>query len=457
MSSSPCVVAYARSRGGALASCGCFGTPDTPATLLHVVVDLVVRRGCRLRGGVGAVRGHDLHGARPRTTARRRAARGVGRRGLVVVPDARRARFVGGRRVGRSACRRDGDAHCDILDGTGRAHVELSRHPPFPTRIHQPVCVRRKRGGDRRRSRPRPEARHGLRCDLFVRRLTVRVWNDVLLGVHRFLLLCERGVQLLPDQHGDGGLVEGGQLVVLRRTPLLHGLQRHLPVHDRLRKRIPLLRHAVRRDELRLRSRTAAIRSWSDACSFGTANAIRTSPAWAASCAGWWHVCRLGRSIRPARPRWPSTTGRRSRTWPVGRRRHPHPRAGRRRRTVRWSPWRRVRTARGMPFSLRSGSSSPTATFPVMAMSRRPRSTSRSSAWPPPRRQGLLVRGRRRWHLHLRRCPVLRLHGRHGPQQADRGHGIDAEREWATGSWPPTVASSPSAMPCSTAPWEPPS
>ncbi len=36
------VVAYTRARGGALASCGCFGTPDTPATLLHVVVDLVV-------------------------------------------------------------------------------------------------------------------------------------------------------------------------------------------------------------------------------------------------------------------------------------------------------------------------------------------------------------------------------------------------------------------------------
>jgi Methylamine utilisation protein MauE len=35
------VVAYARARGGALASCGCFGTPDTPATLLHVAVDLV--------------------------------------------------------------------------------------------------------------------------------------------------------------------------------------------------------------------------------------------------------------------------------------------------------------------------------------------------------------------------------------------------------------------------------
>jgi hypothetical protein len=36
------VVAYARSKGGALASCGCFGTPDTPATLLHVVLDLVL-------------------------------------------------------------------------------------------------------------------------------------------------------------------------------------------------------------------------------------------------------------------------------------------------------------------------------------------------------------------------------------------------------------------------------
>jgi hypothetical protein len=36
------VVAYARSEGGALASCGCFGTPDTPATVLHVAVDLVL-------------------------------------------------------------------------------------------------------------------------------------------------------------------------------------------------------------------------------------------------------------------------------------------------------------------------------------------------------------------------------------------------------------------------------
>ena len=36
------VVAVVRRRGGALASCGCFGTPDTPATGLHVVIDLVL-------------------------------------------------------------------------------------------------------------------------------------------------------------------------------------------------------------------------------------------------------------------------------------------------------------------------------------------------------------------------------------------------------------------------------
>jgi hypothetical protein len=36
------LIAYARSRGGALASCGCFGTPDTPATQLHVVIDIVI-------------------------------------------------------------------------------------------------------------------------------------------------------------------------------------------------------------------------------------------------------------------------------------------------------------------------------------------------------------------------------------------------------------------------------
>ncbi len=33
-------VAYARSRGGSIATCGCFGTPDTPATGIHIALDL---------------------------------------------------------------------------------------------------------------------------------------------------------------------------------------------------------------------------------------------------------------------------------------------------------------------------------------------------------------------------------------------------------------------------------
>jgi len=35
-------VAVVLARGGPLASCGCFGKPDTPATRVHVVVDLVL-------------------------------------------------------------------------------------------------------------------------------------------------------------------------------------------------------------------------------------------------------------------------------------------------------------------------------------------------------------------------------------------------------------------------------
>ena len=36
------VSAYTRAHGGALASCGCFGTPDTPATYVHVAIDLAL-------------------------------------------------------------------------------------------------------------------------------------------------------------------------------------------------------------------------------------------------------------------------------------------------------------------------------------------------------------------------------------------------------------------------------
>ena len=36
------VVGYARARGGPLATCGCFGTPDTPPTLTHALIDAVL-------------------------------------------------------------------------------------------------------------------------------------------------------------------------------------------------------------------------------------------------------------------------------------------------------------------------------------------------------------------------------------------------------------------------------
>ena len=36
-----CITVYARTQGGALSTCGCFGRPDTPPTGLHVVLNVV--------------------------------------------------------------------------------------------------------------------------------------------------------------------------------------------------------------------------------------------------------------------------------------------------------------------------------------------------------------------------------------------------------------------------------
>jgi hypothetical protein len=51
-------VATALARGWALSSCGCFGTPDSPPTAVHVVVDLVLAAGAAaaaVRGGTAPV------------------------------------------------------------------------------------------------------------------------------------------------------------------------------------------------------------------------------------------------------------------------------------------------------------------------------------------------------------------------------------------------------------------
>jgi len=54
------VVAFARRRGGPLATCGCFGRPDTPPTGLHLVLDLVLA-GSAAAVAAGAPGGGSLH------------------------------------------------------------------------------------------------------------------------------------------------------------------------------------------------------------------------------------------------------------------------------------------------------------------------------------------------------------------------------------------------------------
>jgi len=56
-------VTLARARGGPLASCGCFGTPDTPATRTHVVVTLA------LAASAGVVAASGLSGWLPTSLA----------------------------------------------------------------------------------------------------------------------------------------------------------------------------------------------------------------------------------------------------------------------------------------------------------------------------------------------------------------------------------------------------
>jgi hypothetical protein len=60
------VLTAVRRSGGAIASCGCFGRPETPVTVLHIVADLCL---CAAAAGVAAsdLRGSTAHllGAQP--------------------------------------------------------------------------------------------------------------------------------------------------------------------------------------------------------------------------------------------------------------------------------------------------------------------------------------------------------------------------------------------------------
>ena len=68
-------------------------------------------------------------------------------------------------------------------------------------------------------------------------------------------------------------------------------------------------------------------------------------------------------------------------------------------------------------------------------------------------RPGLLAGGHGRRGLRLRGRRLLRLDGGHPAEPTHRGDGLDSRRPRATGWWPPTAASSPSATPSSTARW----
>ncbi len=54
------VVAFARMRGGPLATCGCFGRPDTPATRLHVAVNLALAGAAAVVAAAGVPNGGSI-------------------------------------------------------------------------------------------------------------------------------------------------------------------------------------------------------------------------------------------------------------------------------------------------------------------------------------------------------------------------------------------------------------
>ena len=95
----------------------------------------------------------------------------------------------------------------------------------------------------------KPGTAYGAICEC--REYRLRLQQHVLRGILRVLLRGERR-QLVSREHRDGRLVDGGQLVLLRRPTVLHGLQFHLRLRERLRQRLLVLRDGLRPDRVRL-------------------------------------------------------------------------------------------------------------------------------------------------------------------------------------------------------------
>ena len=175
--------AVIRAHAASLASCGCFGAPDTPVGAVHVVVNLA------LAAGAGWYAAASPHGAvwrvlstQPGAGAPLVLAAGAATgcallllTGLARLAAARRA--LGGER--RERCRRPGGV--------------VPRSAPVPAQRHRALGVRRQR---RRRRGARLRAASGVRLrrhlQLRQRRLRLRV--HLLRGVQRLLLHGERRV-----------------------------------------------------------------------------------------------------------------------------------------------------------------------------------------------------------------------------------------------------------------------
>ncbi len=110
------------------------------------------------------------------------------------------------------------------------------REAPRPARADAPQLPaedRDRRQRDRGRAEGLPAAaRLRVRGAVRVRRPELRVRLAVLRRLHRVLLHDDRQ-ERLPAGHDRGGLVEGRRLAVLQRPPLLHRLQRDVPLRWR--------------------------------------------------------------------------------------------------------------------------------------------------------------------------------------------------------------------------------
>ena len=227
-------VLYARARGGSLATCGCFGTPDTPPTVLHAVVCGLLSFSAAAvawAGGQGGLpdllRNEYGHGI-PLVAASAVC-------GWLVYLTMSTLPKVGLLRRADPARGSDRDLR--------RAGFEVLGAPNLPSQPHRALGFCGKRLGHRRVGIP-PQAGDRLRpMRLRERRLQLR--RHLLCRLYGVLLCAERRVQLLPGQHDHGRMVDGRGIGVLRRSPLLHGLQCGVRVPRRVQWGLPVLLHRM--------------------------------------------------------------------------------------------------------------------------------------------------------------------------------------------------------------------